>query len=732
MTDTEIKNIIDAAPQNIKDSFDKYQRLNDNIVDFVAATGAVGKEHAETLKGMAYIPFNRKIVDDVENQAYIGFTWSSKFIESLNNPQAFADELVGGTIKIDADPIGMIRKNLEGLIRVGLSNNALKTVATTLDALNDQVGISKYGGKITNAKEAEGGSVMVYREGDKEVKYKIRDNDLWVAITSMNKTQVSAFINFLAKPSAILRNGITHSPAFMIANLLRGHIDAYVKYGVPPIRSFITTLKYTIDVYRNTDEVMAFKANTGQGGFSYGQRGKSVLEEQSGFTRKMKRKLRKEARLQGDYAGGATRGFLDGLEGIWDGLTRLGEATELGQRLTVSKHLQGRGVPKLEADYQGMNLINYSRRGAGGGFLPMTLLNMIPLIPFLNARVQGLYRLFENDQSNKNISVAHGIMVRGALLTAIHSAIYAAFSGDDRWEGEGLERKINYDILYFGEQTVYLPRSFEIGAVFGAMPILFFDAIRKQETKDLSNGIISILANTFQFNPTPQVMKPIWEAFSNKDMFLDRPIENAAMADLAPGLRYGPRTTDTMKMLGEQFGVSPVMLEHLAQGYGGSMSMMLLAFTDSILETTGAVPNKPSGLFGDAGLIGGKTWLGQIGGLSRFIRADDERGTRFAQDFYEAKESVTELQQTIRVLRERGRAKEALKLLENNRGKIALRRRIERTSRQLSQINKRINKVREDPNMSPDRKRQLMREHRKRKTELMRTMAKASNEALFN
>jgi len=732
ISNEKINEVLAAAPQKFERAFEKYQKLNSNIIDFAVESEVISREKADELLNFDYIPFYRKLEVDVENQAYIGATWSNKFLQSLNNPNPFSIELLGGDQPLDNDPIDMIRKNIEGIVRASLSNRALKQVATTLDALNDQAGTRDlYGSKVRRSADEKGGSIMTFRRGNEEIKYKIKDNDLWVAITSMNKTQVSSFINLLSKPAAILRQGITHSPAFMLANLWRGHIDAYVKHKIPPVRSFIKTLGYLSDVYRGTDEVMAFKANTGMGGFDVGNVNRGALSDLSAFSKKMKRGMRKEARRRGEYAGGASRAFFDGLSGMWDGLTKIGEATELAQRLAVSTYLQEAGTPKLEADYQGMNIINYSRRGSGGTGIPMVLMNLIPMIPFLNARIQGLYRLMENEKSGNTLGVAHGLMTKGLLLAGIHSAIYGISQLDDRWDEERLDRKLNYDIFYVGDKTFYLPRSFEIGAAFGAMPVLALDAMRTGETDDLGKGTISILANTFQLNPIPQAAKPIIEALTNFDMFLGRPIENQAARRLAPGLRSTPSTTDVAKMVGEATGTSPLMLEHLAQGYGGSMSMMLLAFADSVIQMTGTVPSKPAGLFGDASVIGGQAWMGQIAGLSRFVRADDERGTRFAEDFYEMKEEITELHMTIKELTTRGRVQEAQKLIEENRGKLMLRKRIDRTSRQLSQINKQINKVRADPNMNATQKRSLLSKYKKQKMDLMRVITNATNEVLF-
>ena len=56
-------------------------------------------------------------------------------------------------------------------------------------------------------------------------------NQLWITVANLRPKQLNTIIRFMAMFSNILRSGVTLQPAFMLANLWRGKIDAYVKAG---------------------------------------------------------------------------------------------------------------------------------------------------------------------------------------------------------------------------------------------------------------------------------------------------------------------------------------------------------------------------------------------------------------------------------------------------------------------------------------------------------------------
>ena len=81
----------------------------------------------------------------------------------------------------------------------------------------------------------------------------------------------------------------------------------------------------------------------------------------------------------------------DVLANLWNRAEAVGEATELATREAIFRRLKEAGFNDLEAAYQGQALINYGRRGKPvDSFAASALGTVIPLVPFLNARVQSV------------------------------------------------------------------------------------------------------------------------------------------------------------------------------------------------------------------------------------------------------------------------------------------------------------------------------------------------------
>jgi hypothetical protein len=151
----------------------------------------------------------------------------------------------------------------------------------------------------------------------------------------------------------ILRSGVTLTPGFQLANLWRGKIDAYVKTGIPVYR-FDQTVKAMRDVYANEKDTQQFKILTGMGGFLYGADAESLANT-----------LKRGYRLK-EPGGPVMQQIGDRLNQAVKALEKTGEASEMAERIVIMRKLMAEGMSEREAAFQGLNLINFGRRGAGG------------------------------------------------------------------------------------------------------------------------------------------------------------------------------------------------------------------------------------------------------------------------------------------------------------------------------------------------------------------------------
>jgi hypothetical protein len=141
------------------------------------------------------------------------------------------------------------------------------------------------------------------------------------------------------------------------------------------------------------------------------------------------------------------------------------------------------------------------------------------------------------------------------------------------------------------------------------------------------------------------------------------------------------------------------------------MGSSLIAVTDTLASETGVIPERPSGIFGNAFA----TAAGQITGLNRFLRQDGEGASRFVRDFYELRRDVEQTSAALKQAQGAGLIEEVNDLMEERGKSLGLRTQFNRVARALGKINKQIDAVRISPDLSADQKRDRLNELRKEK-----------------
>jgi len=683
VTDAEIAETLRNADADFAEVFDAYQVFNGAIIDYAVDTGLLTEELGDTLKSMDYVPYYRAYEQDDGELDVLG----PKMQAAMNNPKSALDlKLKGGSTGLGNLYENMIR-NTQSIISAARKNLALQEAADAIDALND-LGVDDIGRRV-NTPDGEG--IMRLRVNGKPVYYQIEDPAVWASIASLGPQQMNVVVEAFSKFANVLRTSVTLAPSFMIANLWRGKISTYVTTDAK-LTLGIDTFKGMKDAYQNGETTKIIKANTGIGGYAYGM-------GERDFANEVRRRYRRQE--GGGY--GFTRDWLDRLKSGLVAAERIGEATELAERVKLYNDIIASGGNPKSAAYEAMNLTNFGRKGAGQGYIGATMNVLIPMIPFLNARIQGLYRIAENQQNEPTImGLRKKVLLRGMLYTLASSAIYAMFSDDDRWEEETVENKMLYDIMYLGDKTIYLPRPFEVGTIFGSMPIALYDYARDQDGREVSDKLVFAFTNTFAMNPIPQGVKPTLEAFVNYSFFRGGPIDTMADQNLPAGMRYDERTSEIAKAIGGAAGVSPKKVDYVLNGYLGTMGAGFISGVDSVLSGVGAIPKKAGGLFGDPYHIGDT--IASASGLTRFVKDSDRTTSRFVSDFYELKREADQANRAHKKLIEEGRREEALEFAEENKFPLQARKQLGQISKDISKVNKDIDKVEVDPKLTPAEK----------------------------
>jgi hypothetical protein len=174
--------------------------------------------------------------------------------------------------------------------------------------------------------------------------------------------------------------------------------------------------------------------------------------------------------------------------------------------------------------------------------------------------------------------------------------------------------------------------------------------------KDLSEAMGRALQSTFAFNPIPQTFLPLEEARTNYSFFTGRPIVGQGMEGVAPEYQVGPSTTKIAQSIGNTIGVSPMKVDHVIQGYTGTMGMYLVDAIDSILSSNDASPKADKR-------------FEQMPVIKRFAVDKAAKGTVSA--YYDLKNSVDEVVRTVNLLERTGKIEDIEAYITKNAAMFA-------------------------------------------------------------
>jgi len=694
-----------------KNAFDEYQKYNKSLLNFLVQAGVLDERQKNNLAKYDYMPFYRIIEEDTYKAGVMfkSAVAGPNITNVLNDPvkSSLFKEYKGGQKPV-GDILENMFRNTQAFVSTAMKNKAMQKAVNLMEQ-------AEVGKRVTNAeasiiKESQGGKVVSFNKNvklkdgrvvNRKVHYDIsEDPHIYASLASMTPRQTAGLFKVMERLGKIFREGITHAPPFMIANLIRGDMAGVVTVDAP-LTPMIDTLGGLKNAFQETETIKEMKLIAGVGGYAMG-------DDYRDSANALKRQMR--MRHQGYKVVTNARGVVDLIQASWGQLTKVGEATELATREAIYRKLVEQGMSKSDAAYEALNVINFNRRGASQTNVGLFINSLLPLVPFLNARFQGLYRTFEpmvsGKQADRGKTIGKGLILMGANM-----ALYSLMSQDDRWREEPMHRKLAYHIIYpnmlgmediLGAEPILIPRAFEIGAIFTSIPELFVDGVTRENGDYVADGLKHTFINTFQFNPIPQALIPAIEVVSNYDFFSGREVDTASQRRYLPSERVGPTTPEAARLLSKasQETLSPNQISQLIEGYLGTLGGYMLTAFDVGASSMGVIPNRPTGVFGDSP----PAKVIEALGFGRFRKPVPDPSNRFVGDFYELKKEVDTIYSTVNRLKTDGRLEQARELMEENKGLLRYRGQLNSINKQLQNVNGLIRKVRLDEKMSSNNK----------------------------
>lgn len=339
----------------------------------------------------------------------------------------------------------------------------------------------------------------------------------------------------------------------------------------------------------------------------------------------------------------------------------------------------------------------------GGTWSSIRLLTQT--VPFLNARLQGLYKLGRSDKKRL------GYVVGAVSLASL--ALLAAYRDDDDWKKREDWDRDTYWWFKFGGMAFRIPKPFEIGAV-GTLAErsaeLFFD--NEMTGKRYMERLRKLVGDQLAMNPIPQLVKPILDVYANTDSFTGRPIETMGMERLRPEDRYTQRTSEIAKLLGKSELLSPVQIDHLIRGYFAWLGTAATTSVDLLARSTVVdVPPAPAIKLRDMFLVG------------NFVETLPADASRYVSQMYKQSREIEQAYASLQYYRKLGETEKAREILEANRDKIKRYRLVTKLKALETKVNRRIRKIEARRDLDGETKRDLLNKLYAQRDKIARRLA---------
>lgn len=666
-----------------RDSLATFNYFNKNALDMAEQSGLIDGASRHLWEHEFYVPFYR-VADDNDGG-----------VRGMN--------IKGGAVRQEAFKI---LKGGQNALNADLLDNTLMNWAHLLDAAAKNRGAQatlEAAARMGIASPVPAGTknaVWHMKDGVKQ-HYLVDDPYVLTAISALEYAGMrNPVMNAMGTMKHVLTVGVTASPFLKVRNLIRDSVQVIgtgpISYN--PAKNVGQGWKLT-----NPKSDAYFRLLAGGGTIHFGtmlegseaKRVQALVE--SGVADSTI--LNSNSKIKAFY-----RKFIEPAITAYNELGNRGEAIN---RASLYDQLIKQGVNHAEASLQARDLMDFSMQGS---FTSVRFLTQV--VPFLNARAQGLYKL---GKAAKEDPARFGAVLGATALFSL--GLLMAFHDDDDWKKREDWDRNNFWWFKFGGMAFRIPKPFEIGAIAtlaerGAE--LWFD--NEMTAKRFRENVLSLISNNLSFNPTPQLIKPILDVYANKDSFTGRPIETMGMDKLKPEYRFNDRTSMAARAASTGMNAvtglagidspSPVQIDHLIRGYFGWLGTFVVSASDVIARPAANQAKHPTPDY----------WKAATGGMVSDLR---DAPSRYVTQMYDQAKEVEQAYGTFLSLSKQGKGDEAKKFFDANEATIVKHSALSSIKRAEAKLNEQVRLI-ERSDLAPDEKRDLIRELRGTKDDISR------------
>ena len=417
------------------------------------------------------------------------------------------------------------------------------------------------------------GQILIKRDGKTE-SWDV-GVDLANAFKTMDQQGSNMLMHYMGGPARTLRAGAILIPDFAVPNFFRDTIQASFlnKVGFLPIQDSVIGAFKIITKGNNKKANDMYKKYVKSGGM---QSTLLAVDKPNIFDGKVFDILNK----------GPIRNSDRGILAPFKALTRLSEEmTRFRIFEKTYKKAVEKGLTEKQAlergGFEARNLLDYAKRGSLGA-------NINRLVPFWNARVQGLTRVYEafRDQPGRTSAMI------GAYIVIPTLGFYMLNKDDKDYKEEPDWIKQNYWYFKIDDKPYRFPKPFEVGTLVSSVIEKSLDWVRTNEPQEFDKFAKEFFINNAKgFYPIPTVARPIIENFMNYSFFRDAPLVPKSLDKNLPNkFYYTEYTSETFKLLSKTINglvgddsflaTNPIHAENVFRSWTGGLGRYIIDTLD--------------------------------------------------------------------------------------------------------------------------------------------------------
>lgn len=243
---------------------------------------------------------------------------------------------------------------------------------------------------------------------------------------------------------------------------------------------------------------------------------------------------------------------------------------------------------------------------------------------------------------------------------------------------------------------VRVPKPFELGVIFGSIPERIIEWANGQNP-DIGRSLLRSIgaAGVSSLLPLPTFLVPIIENISNYSTFTGRPIVPKALEKLDPRFQAKAHTSEVAKKIGDAINQSPAKIDNLIRGWTGGLGLMATDAIDGLIKNQGAVelPPVPKETLADVPLI------------RAFVVRFPNTSAQSINTFYEKYKDAQRSSNSYIALLRQEKEEEAERYYKKHEQEINNAKPMRDISKALGAYAQTIRGIYDDPEMSPENKR---------------------------